>query len=101
MRNSPYEERLAELNLFSQSKRRMRRDLIEVFKIFKGFYNINTEDYFTLDRPNITRKRNTFKVIGKSFMSNETKHFFNLIATAWNYLPSSVADGITVPANYI
>ena len=99
LRNLPYEERLEELNLFSLSKRRMRGDLIEVFKIFKGFSNINVEDYFTVDRSNITRRRNGFKIIGKRFLSNEAKHFFfNRVVNVWNYLPSDVVDSTSVTA---
>lgn len=46
---SPQEERL-ELNLFSVSKWRAEGELIEVFKIFQGFGNINAVDYFTVGR---------------------------------------------------
>ena len=99
LRNISYEERLKELNLFSLSKRRMRGDLIEVFKIFKGFDNINAEDYLTVDRSNITRRRNSFKIIGKRFSSNEAKHFFfNRVVNVWNSLPSNVVDSITITA---
>ena len=97
LRNLPYEERLTELNLFNLSKRRMRGDLIEVFKIFKGFDNINAQDYFTIDHSNRTRRRNNFKIIGKRFVSNEAKHFFfNRVPNVWNLLPSSVVDSPTV-----
>ena len=96
LRNMPYEERLKSLNLFSLSKRRMRGDLIEVFKIFKGFDNISAENYFTLDRTN-TRRRHDFKVVGKRFMSNEAKHFFfNRVVNIWNSLPSIVVESNTV-----
>jgi len=67
LRNISYEERLKELNLFTLSKLRMRGDLIEVFKIFKGFDNINAKDYLTVDRSNISRRRNSFKITGKRF----------------------------------
>ena len=99
LRNIPYEERLKELNLFNLSKRRMRGDLIEMFKIFKGFDNVNAEDYVTVDRSSTTRRHNSFKIIGKRFSSNEAKHFFfNRVVNVWNSLPSSVVDSITVAA---
>ena len=46
-------------------ERRMWGDVIEMFKIYKGFDNINAEEYFTVDRSNITRKQNSFKIIDK------------------------------------
>ena len=96
VRNKPYEERLKELNLFSLSKRRIRGDLIEVFKIFKGFDNINVNDYLTVDRSNLTRN-NGYKIIGKRFTSNEAKHFFfNRVVNIWNGLPRSAVDSRTV-----
>ena len=96
LRNMPYEDRLKNLNLFSLSKRRMRGDLIEMFKIFKGFDNMNAENYFTLDQ-SITRRRHDFKVIGKRFSSDEAKHFFfNRVVNVWNSLPSIVIESNTV-----
>ncbi len=41
LRNKSYEERLENLNLSSLEKRRLRGKLIECFKIFKGFTNID------------------------------------------------------------
>ncbi len=75
LRNKSYEERLKELNLFSLSKGRLRGDLIEVYKIFKGFDNIDVNDYFTIDRSNVNRN-NGFKIVRKRFTSNEARHFF-------------------------
>ena len=97
LRNKSYENRLRELNLFNLSKRRMRGDLIEVYKMFKGFDNLNVNQYFSLDRSNLTRRQNSFKIIGKRFNSNEAKHFFfNRVVNVWNSLPSSVVDSETV-----
>ena len=92
LRNKPYEERLSELNLFSLTKRRLRGDLIEVFKIIKGIDNMDMEKYFTIDTSNITRN-NGYKIVGKRFQTNEAKHFFfNRVVNVWNSLPSSVID---------
>ena len=96
LKNKPYEERLKELNLFSLEKQRMRGDIIEMFKIIKGFDNINA-DYIIFDRSYITGRRHTFKITGKRFISNEAKHFFfNWIINVWNSLPANVVDSKTI-----
>ena len=41
LKNKSYEERLEALNLFSLTKHRIRGDLINVFKVFKGYSNLN------------------------------------------------------------
>ncbi|KAK8406035.1 hypothetical protein O3P69_007038 [Scylla paramamosain] len=62
LRNKPYEERLRELNLFSLEKRRMRGDLIELFKMCRGFDNVNVNNYLIIDSSNTTRN-NGYKII--------------------------------------
>lgn len=77
----------------------MRGDLIEVFKMFKGFSDINAEDYFTIDRSNRTRRNHNLKISGKRFSSHEAKHFFfNRVVNVWNSLPCDVVDSTTVTA---
>ena len=95
LRNKPYKERLSELNLFSLTKRRLRGDLIEVFKIIKGIENMDMKKYFTIGTSNITRN-NGYKIVGKRFQTNEAKHFFfNRVVNIWNGLPSNVIDCFT------
>ena len=77
LRNKPYEERLKELNLFSLEKRRLRGDLIEVFKMIRGFANVTISDYVTIDQERATRS-NGFKIIGKTFRSEESKNFSSI-----------------------
>ncbi len=65
--------------------------MIEVFKIFYGFDSVGISDYLVVDRERSTRN-NSFKVIGKSFRSEESKHFlFNRIVNAWNALPAKMS----------
>ncbi len=70
---------ISSLNFFSLEIRRLRGDLIEVFKMFHGFDNVHINDYFVVDREKSIRN-NEFKIIGKSFRSEESNHFlFNRI----------------------
>ncbi len=71
-------------------KRSLSGDLIEVFKMFHGFDNVSRRDYLAVDRERSTRN-NGFKITGKSFRSEESKHFFfNRIVNAWNSLPAEI-----------
>jgi len=47
-----YEERLEILGLTTLETRRLREDLMEVFKILEGYENIDQEVFF--DRPYVT-----------------------------------------------
>ena len=44
-----YLDRLNELNIWTLEERRNRADLIELFKIYKGFTTVHFESLFTLD----------------------------------------------------
>ncbi len=74
----------------------MRGDLIEVFKMFKGFVNVDVNDYFTLAQSRATRG-NGFKTASRRFLSQEAKHFFfNRVVNSWNSLPASVVESGSV-----
>jgi len=47
-RGLTYGERLTRLGLTTLETRRLRGDLIEVFKIFKGFDDVKPTDFFTM-----------------------------------------------------
>ena len=92
LRNKPYEERLKVLKLFPLEKRRMRGDMIQVFKIVKRIDNFVPEKYFKFDKSGVTRN-NGFKILKKQVASHESKFFFfNRVVNIWNELPYSVVQ---------
>ena len=65
-----YQERLKKLNLPSLEFRRMRGDIIEVFKILSGKYDINYQDFFQLQQAPHNTRGHTKKVTKPSINSN-------------------------------
>ena len=55
IRNQPYDQRLQQLNLWNLEGRRVRADLIEVYKIINGLANVKFEVFFEFDVSNRTR----------------------------------------------
>ena len=56
LRNLSYEERLKRLGMFSLRRRRLRGDMIEVFKINHGFDKVNIEKLFCIGEDGRARK---------------------------------------------
>ena len=57
----PYESRLRELRIYSLYCRRQQEDLIETYKLLKGYYDLDWTGFFTLNPV-----RNTRAIIIKS-----------------------------------
>jgi ribonuclease P/MRP protein subunit RPP40 len=90
-----YEKRLAILGMTTLETRRVRGDIIEVFKILKGFDEVNSSKFFELAD---TRCRgNSLKLHKERFNRNLGKFTFsNRIVNAWNRLPEEVVSCDTV-----
>ena len=90
----PYEERLKRLNLTTLKTRRIRGDLIEVFKIFKGLDDLPIEYLFQ------RRPLEKSQLRGHPFMLETPKarldvrrnSFSHRIVTMWNSLLPSVVE---------
>ena len=66
MEHLSYEGRLHQLGLFSLEKRRLRGDMIEVYKIRHGMENVDRETFFSLSQNSRTRGH-PMKLIGGRF----------------------------------
>ena len=88
--------RLKDLELISLVQRRLRGQLIEVFKYLKRFNNVSPIGLFDYDFNDRTRN-NGKNLIGKRFNTSVEQNFFPInITTAWNALPYDVVSSRTV-----
>ncbi|XP_053250915.1 uncharacterized protein LOC128416878 [Podarcis raffonei] len=86
----PYEERLRELGMFSLEKRRLRGDMIAMFKYIKGCHIEEGERLFSAAPEKRTRS-NGSKLQERRFHLNIRKNFLTVRAVRqWNLLPRSV-----------
>ncbi len=96
LRNKLYEERFAQLNLFSLEKRRLRGKIIECFKIREGFTTVDANKMFSIDNTSRTRS-NGVKLRCKQVQSDCKIFFFtNVVVREWNKLPPPVVQCYTM-----
>ena len=94
IRNHSYHQRIQDLDLNSLVQRRLRGQLIEVFKYLNRF--TCARKLFDYDLNDRTRN-NGAKLIVKHFNTSVAQHFYLIkITTTWNALPSEVVSSRTV-----
>ena len=95
-RGMNYEQRLKFTGLTSLVERRIRGDMIEVFKIIKGFDKINSESFFDIRTSSRTRGHK-LKIEKKRSRLEIRKNFFSQrIVNEWNKLPEHVIEAESV-----
>jgi hypothetical protein len=95
MGNKSYEERLRLLQMTTLETRRLRGDLIEVFKIMKGFEHIDRSKFFVVADSN-TRGHEWKLVKTRCRLNCRFFSFSNRIVNMWNNLPSDVVACSTI-----
>ena len=99
-----YEEKLLEIGLQSLQCRRDRADMIQVFKIIKGFDDVDYKDWFQLygdlpvaNRPATRLSNDPLNIIMQRSTGDVRKHFFSQRVTPrWNSLPTEVKNSVNV-----
>ena len=88
LQGTTYEEKLIELKLFSLEKRRLRGDMITVFRMLKGIDNIDSDIFFTLFSSNNSTRGHSLKLSRPSVKTDTRKFFFSSrVVNLWNCLP--------------
>ena len=96
MGNLPYNERLAQLDMFSVKGRLMRSDLIKMYKIFSGLSVILPEDLFIL-APSVGTRGHPFKVsVVRTRLLCRERFFSVRVVNLWNGLPGHVVCSSSV-----
>ncbi|XP_077977758.1 uncharacterized protein LOC144433325 [Glandiceps talaboti] len=93
LKNLPYYDRLRTLDLTTLKFRRLRGDLIEMFKIMTGVYDRRvTEGLFKISKLHQTRGH-SIKVEKKCCRLEVRKNFFT---QGWNNLPESAINATSM-----
>jgi hypothetical protein len=94
MKNLSYEERLRKLELPTLSYRRLRGDMIEVYKIIQGHYDPEASTIIKLmndTEQRFSTRTNSKKVVYNRANTNIRKNSFSIrIAKYWNKLPENI-----------
>ena len=92
----PYEQRLVQLGLTTLELRRLRGDLIQVFKIVHGFDKLVFDDFFTLSHNTHTRGHGLKLHIHRSRLDVRKYFFSRRVVQEWNTLPAEVVYSSSV-----
>ena len=87
LKKLPYQVRLKKTGLFSLKRRRIRGDLIQTFKFFKGIDRVRATDLFKL-RNNTSLRGHDYTIFKQPCKRRVKQDFFtNRVVNYWNSLP--------------
>ena len=92
-----YEERLKELKLYSLEERRIRGDLILMYRIITGDIKVDVSQLFTLDTNSKTRGHDKKIKINKVCKTSLRQNYFTeRVGIPWNKLPEYIVNSKSV-----
>jgi hypothetical protein len=99
LKNLPYERRLQELKLPTLAYRRLRGDMIELFKMTSGVYDESLLQGHLKLRTNSTTRGHDKKIfVGQARLNVRRSSFYIRTAETWNKLPDDVVNAPSLPA---
>ena len=95
-----YEERLKRLNLFKLSERRMRGDMISVYKILNNLTDVDNTPIFSMSSTNniLSTRSHNMKIGSEKLPNTEIRRnfFSHRVVVPWNSLPPEVVNSPNV-----
>ena len=90
-----YESRLKRVGLTTLETRRLRADMLEVYKIMNGMEGIIEATFFRRDEGG--RRGHRFKLYKKRVRLDIAKYAFaNRVCATWNNLPKAVVEATSI-----
>ena len=103
LKGKTYEERLAETGMTTLETRRLRGDLIQMYRIMSGKDDVSPNIWFQTMAENrgegisTRQSKGLFNVLPRASNTLIRKNFFSQrVVEPWNNLPDSVKDAETV-----
>src|SRR6266496_3704942 len=96
LKDMSYPERLISTGLISMENRRVRGDLIQVFKMLKDKDRVDFNKFFEIQPLNGTRVHNCKLVKQRSNLDIRKYFFSQRVVNTWNSLPQAVIDADSI-----
>ena len=95
MRHKTYDDRLKCLRLWTLEDRRNRQDLIEVFKMYRGYSSVALQELFVLILIVVSKgtKGHSCVLIKARCARDIAGYFSNKVINTWNALEQSAVHG--------
>ena len=97
LRDRPYDERLRGLHLPTLAYRRLRGDMIQVYRIMNGLCDMDKDKLFEMKGDQVNLRGHALKIQKQHARLNIRKNnFTHRVVSHWNMLPKSAVEAPTV-----
>ena len=88
-----YSDRLSQLKLESLELRRLKTDLIMLYKIIKGLVDLDFKQFLVLNLNTFNTRGHAFRIAPECATVNCRRHFFTQrVTNIWNSLPADIVN---------